>query len=247
MYHIAICDDDEAFIQYLKRILLAARGERKRELKIYEYRSGETLVFHADGRIPFDVLILDMQLGGMDGDETAKVFRTRFPDSVLVFCSGVRPPTIKSFLATPFRYLMKSQSEKEFVHVMSEVLDEVERRLEEPSAIGHYRHASVKVKLKNILYMENAKRGSRIIVRPDCKEAEFEDKILIDRKIDELAEEFKEFGFAVPHNSYLVNMNHIEVMNSNDFLLDNGEIISISRAYQKTFKEAFAKYVANKY
>ncbi len=247
MYRIAICDDDEIFIQYLKGILLKARGERKREFKINEYNLGEALIHDLDRKLSFDLLILDIQLGGIDGDKTAEIFREKLPDAVLVFCSGVRPPTIQSFVATPFRYLMKTQSEEEFIHVMGEVLDEVERKLEEPYFMGHYRNTAIKVKLKNILYIEKAKRGSRIVVSPKSKEAEFDGKILTNKKIDELAEEFKKFGFALPHNSYLVNMNHIELMNSNDFLLDNGEVMTISRTYQRNFKEAFVRCFANKY
>ena len=40
---------------------------------------------------------------------------------------------------------------------------------------------AIKIKVKNILYIENAKRGSKIIVSPKSKEANFENIILLEQ------------------------------------------------------------------
>lgn len=245
MYHIAICDDDKRFISYIKRIIKQARGEENYEIYFYEYYSGEDFLSNIDGLISYDLLILDMQLGGIDGDETAKAFRKKFPDSVLVFCSGVQLPTVTSFKATPFRYLLKSYSDEEFILEMKEILEEVRKNSKELFIIGHYRNKNIRVRIRNILYIENAKRGSRVIVTPKSEEANFEGMILVDEKLRELSEMFEELFFA--HSSYIVNINHVEYVEGNELILDNGERLSISRAYQKIFREAFTKNIANKY
>ncbi len=245
MYHVAICDDDKEFISYIKKIIKQAKGKRKYKIKIHEYYSGEELVQNLDGYIQYDLLILDMQLGGIDGDETARFFRKKFPDVVLVFCSGVRPPSVKSFKTTPFRYLLKSYSDKEFICEIQEILSEVEKNSKELCVIGHYRNNVIRVKIRNILYIENAKRGSRVIVCPKAEVANFESLILVDEKLLELSEKFVDLVFA--HSSYIVNINHVEYVNGNGLLLDSGESLSVSRLYQKTFREAFTKSVANKY
>ncbi len=245
MYHVAICDDDKEFISYIKRIIKQANDRDEVEINFYEYTSGEELLCNIDGYIQYDLLILDMQLGGIDGDETARLFRKKFPYAVLVFCSGVRPPSVKSFKATPFRYLMKSYSDKKFVCEMQEILKEVEKNLQELYVVGHYRNKAIRVKIRNVLYIENAKRGSRVIVNPKSAEAKFEGLILLDEKLQELSEKFTELVFA--HSSYIVNMNHVEYVNGNELILDNGESLSVSRTYQKTFREAFTRSIANKY
>lgn len=245
MYYIAICDDDKNFIEYMKKCIKLSKKNEQFEMIFYEYYSGEDLVKDMDGTKRYDLLILDMQLGGMDGDDTAKLFRNRFPDSVLVFCSGVRQPTIKSFKATPFRYLLKSHSDEELISEMKEILDEVEKRSRDYYIVGHYRNNILRVNVKNILYIENAKRGSRIIVSPNCEEACFKEKILVDDKLLKISKEFSDLVFA--HSSYIVNINHVEYLNSNELILDSGEKLSISRMYQKTFREKFTKSIANKY
>lgn len=247
MYHIGICDDCKEYISYLRGILLETKRERDIDFKIYEYHSGEELVRNLDGGIHLDLLILDMQLGGMDGDETARLFRKRFPYAVLVFCSGVLQPTIKSFKSTPFRYLLKQQTRQELVETMKETLDEVEKNLNEPYIMAHYRWTTQMVKMKNILYIENAKRGGRIVVCPKCEEAKYEEKLLVDKKPEQLLAELEQFGFALAQSTYLVNMNHIELLHSEDFVFDNGEVMKIARAYQNSFRDAFVKRFTNKY
>lgn len=247
MYHIAICDDSREYISYIKGVLQEANRQKNIALKIYEFMSGEELVRNLDRGINYDLLILDMQLGGMDGDETAHIFRKKFPFAILAFSSGVCQPTIKSFNATPFRYLLKQQTRQELVETMKEILDEVEKSLNEPFIMAHYRWTIQMVKMKNILYIENAKRGGRIVVCPKCEEAKYEEKLLVDKKPEQLLAELKQFGFALAQKTYLVNMKHIELLHSEDFKFDNGEVMKIARAYQNSFRDAFVKRFTNKY
>lgn len=53
-------------------------------------------------REKFDCLILDVAMPGMDGNETARDFREQFPDTLLVFCSGVCVPTVESYYKRKF-------------------------------------------------------------------------------------------------------------------------------------------------
>lgn len=244
MYRVAICDDDKVFISYIKQILDQTRSNHPYQFKIYEFCSGEDLICNLDSMY-IDLLLLDMELGGIDGDETARLFREKFKDAVLVFCSGVCTPTVKSFRVTPYRYLLKSYSKEQFVCEMKEILKEVEKRIKEEYIIGHYRNDVIRVRINNILYIGNAKRGSKIFVCPDCEEAKFAGQILVDDKLEVLSDKIDELVFA--HNSYIINVNHIVKIVRNEVYLDNGECLSISRTYQKTFREIFTKSIAEKY
>ena len=75
MYHIAICDDNENYIVYLEKLLMGRVFSDSEDIRFYRYRSGEELDRDLYKNIPFDLLILDMQMKSLDGDETAKRFR----------------------------------------------------------------------------------------------------------------------------------------------------------------------------
>ena len=247
MYNIAICDDSKQYITYIKKVMNEARENMDMELRVYEFSSGEELVRNLENDIIYDLLILDMCLGGMDGNETARIFRKKFPYAVLVFCSGQLDPTIESFLATPFRYLMKQQNSSQLLETMKEILNEVKKNSADPFLMAHYRQTMQKVKIRNILYIENAKRGGRIVVTSECKEADFEEKLLINQKPKQLLEKLKPYGFAMAQSTCLVNMNHIEVLHTTDFKFDTGEIMKISRACQNEFRNNANRYLSSKY
>lgn len=132
MYHIGICDDDPIFIKYIKQLFC----EVQREIEFYEYLSGEALIQDMQMRESYDLLILDMQLPGMDGNETAKKFREQFPNTLLVFCSGVCMPTVESFEATPYRYWLKEYAEEQLQQEIEGVLCKMEKSKVMPYLMG---------------------------------------------------------------------------------------------------------------
>lgn len=127
MYNIAICDDEGIFIDYMKKMLNTSADD-KHSFRFYEFHSGEDLISSVNDGLNIDLLILDMELGGMDGDETAQRFREKQKESVLVFCSGVRAPSVISFRATPYRYLLKSYSDEQMIKELKEILAETAKR-----------------------------------------------------------------------------------------------------------------------
>lgn len=246
MICIAICDDDKKFISYIKRIIITS-GADPQTTHFTEYTSGKEFVFELESRKECDLLILDMQLGDMDGDDIAKRFRQLYPYAILVFCSGVQLPTVKSFKVTPFRYLLKSYSDNEMIEEMKEIIEEVERNKDEAFLVGHYRYSSIKVKIKNIMYITNTKRGSRVFVTPECEEYAFEEQILIDEKLEELQKKYKKYGFEFTSVSYIVNMRYVKQIVSKEVVLYTNERLSISRKYYNKFREKFTKNLARKY
>ena len=90
MYRIAICDDDREYIGELERMIRESNGGR-REICFEEYVSGLDLLKKISGGV--DILFLDIQMGGLDGNETAQLLREKNFPGVLVQCSGVYNPT----------------------------------------------------------------------------------------------------------------------------------------------------------
>ncbi len=244
MYHIVICDDDKAFIRCIKEIIIEA-GQAQYEFYFSEYESGEEFVSNLDPREKIDLLILDMEMKQMDGDETALRFREIYRESVLVFCSGVRFPTVKSFVVTPYRYLLKSYPTEMLVGEMREVLKEVARQKKDDYLLAHYRKELSKISVRDILYIENAKRGSRLELIDSCEEKEEAKQLLIDEKLNEVEEKYECFVFT--HNSFLINLEHLDRVDGTNAFLDNGGIIPVSRKYAKELKLKFARAIAGKY
>ena len=135
MYHIAICDKNKHFIEQMKTIFNKA-GADKSQTYFYEFRSGEQLLKKVNGPIPYNLLILSVELPRIDGYETAEHFRKEYPETVLVFCSEQQMLHPQIFNFNPYRYLLKSESEDFMLEQAKVILEEVDRTLTLPALTG---------------------------------------------------------------------------------------------------------------
>lgn len=246
MYYIAICDDDLNFIAYIKKMIIKT-GIEKVKVKFYEYSSGEELVANLEHMLRCDLLLLDMKMKQLDGNETAKQFRRIYPTAILVFCSGYYLPTIRCFEVRPFRYLLKNFTNKQLLIEMKTIVKEMIAHVSEPFIIGSYYHNIIRLKPSDILYIEIAKRGSRIHIYPDLLEHDFEQKIIAKEKVADLYEQLKAFGFAYAHNSYIVNLKYIVKLTPTELQLQDGTVLSVSRSKTKRLKQEFIEALDKNY
>lgn len=218
-YHIAICDDDEAYIQYAKELFLHAK-EKDEHFVFYEFQSGEELLRGLTGKEKCDLLFLDIQLNGMDGNATAKAFRNQFPDTLLVFCSGVYLPTTESFEATPFRFLLKS-------YTAERMESELKQICLIPVLFGRRNRKSFRIHLAHIQYIEIAKRGCIIHTFQNSEKLTY----LSSTKVAEYYDKLSDFGFAYAHNNYIVHLNSISMITAAEIELISGDKLTISRSH----------------
>lgn len=246
MYYIAICDDENNFIKYMKKMLLKS-GLKKEEVSFYEYSSGEEFIHSLEEFEKVDLLILDMQMKKLNGHETAKFFRKNFPFSIIVFCSGVCSPTVESFEATPFRYLLKQYTDEKMLRELKVIIQEMKNKSIEPMITGMRNYNVIKLKLEEILYISIARNGSNIYIDPKSIKYDFEKHVTSKKKLPELYSVLKNYGFEYAHNSYIVNLNHIKRKTVKELELSDGTVLSIARSKEKNLRTSFARYKAQRY
>ncbi len=236
MYDIVICDDDERFIRYMHKLILAS-GLSDGEVQFYEYDSGRELAEKLADIRECDLCILDMNMEEMNGDETAKIFRRVFPSAVLVFCSGIFGPTTRSFEAEPFRYLLKSYTDEHMLEEMKIIVDRVKQKKQIPAILIKSPEGMRRIKPEQILYIEIYKRGSRIFLHPDvCGE---EKSITTTKKLSDLYEILEGCGFAYAHSSYIVNLDYVKMLRFGEVQMIDDTILNVSRSREKNLKRAY--------
>lgn len=61
---IAICDDEPALTELVERLIGRWSGVHDRPCLVRAFASGEELLFETAGSYPFDLILLDIDLGG---------------------------------------------------------------------------------------------------------------------------------------------------------------------------------------
>ena len=248
MYKIAICEDDDKYIKYMKKVIVKSGVVEKRNILFYSFHCGEELLF--EEKRDFDLLIMDIQMRAMDGYETAMKLKEEGYSPLLVFCSGVVQPSPQSFKATPYRYLLKSYSNQEMLDEMRAILEEMVRRNAQPYLMCNYGSGKnqVKIPIEEILYISVRNSGTQIFLWGKLKEAYSKEILRSNVRINDLVEILNEKnGFARVHNSNIVNMAYITGMNPSEVKLIDGTVLTVSRSRSKEFQQIFAKFMAAKY
>lgn len=160
MYNIAVCDDDA-----LDRSLLISRIEENKlcqmGVRIHEYSSGTELL-SAMEKISFALIFLDIQMAGMDGDETAIQIRKRDFNVILVFNTGFVEPTPQRIEVQPYRYIMKNMPLIKTNEYIDAALRKMVRNAMKPVLCANVGKDKFLIKADDIIYIEKYKKGVRI-------------------------------------------------------------------------------------
>ena len=190
---IAVVDDEKLWQTKMNKLL--EDHTWKEEIDIDVFSSGEEF-YKKRG---YDIVFMDIEMGKMDGFEAAHWYKENNPDSILIFLTSHVELSRRGYLFNAFRYIDKSNVEVE----LDEALSAVELLWQKNHVLEFHvvNMGTVHLKLQDILFIETEKRNVVIHTK--------EQSFISNRKIDELEEELKEWGFFRSHKSYLVNLANI--------------------------------------
>lgn len=192
---IAVCDDEKNVRELLADKIRSLFPSAELAL----YPSGEELLA-AD--TPTDILLLDIQMPGKDGMQTAREFRAKNRQAAIIFVTALEEYVFQAFDVEAFHYLVKPFDDDKFASVLQTA---VNRRLEKSvnataSLVITKGGEHITVNPQEIIYAEVFDR--KIILHTLQDEIEYYGKMKeLEKKVGE--------DFYRPHRAYLVNMNYI--------------------------------------
>lgn len=234
--NIAICDDNQQYINVLEQYII-----NKKDIKAEcdAFYSGEQLIdAYRRGNGNYDVIFLDMEMGKVNGIETANAIREQDKHVIIVFVSSHTKYMQACFECLPFRFLVKPVSESEF----DKVFCDIKLCLSGSRSTFVFTENRNKVRLfcEDIIYFECRAHYIYIHTKNNIH------KIL--RTMSELMDNIDGDTFCQVHKSFAINLNFIkEIRESEIYLYETDEIIPVSRTYKKLLCEAFINFKERKY
>ena len=228
---LAYCDDEEIQLEYMQRLAEQWAEQAGVSLTYYAYKSAEELLFENAEGYPFDLLILDIDMQGMDGMALARKIRERDAKIPILFLTNKREYVFEGYEVQALRYLLKPMSEEKLFPLLNEVY--MAAREEVQSLIVSTEGEHCKIAVSDILYLEADGHYVRIhTVKRDY---------VVKKAFTELAEVLAD-GFVATHRSYLVHLLYVERVQRTECVLSDGSSIPVSRNSYKAVNEAFIKY-----
>ncbi len=230
---IAVCDDDETAVSFLRELI---ESYPKQKLSADGYSSGEDLL---RTRNIYDLIFLDIDMKGIDGIETARRIRIHDRKVKIVYVTSYKEYAGKAFSVHAFGYLLKPvKQEKIWKQIEDALLWQEEEAPEVKQVEFTAVEGLVRLPVDMIYYFEYQNR--RIYMK--AKDTTYEMR----GRISDIAGRMEEYGFSVPHKSFVVNLYHVKNIKGYEILMMNGEWIPLSQKQAVQFKEKLSLYLADK-
>ena len=231
MYKIAVCDDEEAVSAQVKELIT----EWNPSVDVVCFSSGEELLENYQS---YEAVFLDIDMAGMNGIETGKAIRKMDKDTKIVYLTAYRDYVSGAFGVHAFQYLLKPVNKKAIWNVLEEIFRYTKAAEKKIILDFHTVDGSLCLPVERIYFFEYENRKIRIVTD--------EEQYYMADKIGNVAKRMDEFGFSMPHQSFVVNMFHVKNVKNQQIFLDNGMEIPLSQKKQKIWKQELMEYLSRR-
>ena len=231
---VAICDDNEEQIAELRRLLGQWAADKPLALVIDEYVSAESFLFSYPDR-PCSLLLLDIEMGRLNGMELAKKLRRQKDMLPIVFVTGYSEYMGDGYEVEALHFLLKPVDQSRLFSVLDRYLarhvPEREFLLKSDEGITH-------ISPDAILYCEAMGKKTEVYLS--------DGQVLVGNMgISGLKASLTE-EFVFCHRSYLVNLRYVHNIKKDEVRLDNGVCVPVSRRLYGELNERFIRYYTEK-
>lgn len=229
MIRIAVCDDEERERNRMKEMLEEYKGI---PVEADTFADGEELL---KTPLAYDIILLDIDMEGMNGIETARQIRVRNKEVKLIYVTNYSDYTIFAFAVHAFAYLMKPLV-RETLYAQLEEAVSYGISGPDPEIEFHTTEGIVRIKPSCILYFEYLERYVVIHTKNGCSRMR--------GKIAETARQMEMYGFGVPHKSFVVNLHEVQNIRGYEITMTDGAVIPLSQKKSVGFRRALNSCLA---
>ncbi len=226
---ISLCDDDIRQTAYLRELLTKWSADKPFAININEYESAEEFLFDYPDN-PCSLLLLDIEMRGINGMELAKKLRAKDDMLPIIFITGYSEYISDGYDVEALHYLLKPLNEEKLFAVLDKYISRHSVKSEEiliAAADG-----STHILVDSIVCIEAFGRKTQL---------HLSDKTVIDSNMS-IGQFEKLCGFIRCHRSYLVNLRYVRSIGKTSAFLDTGEEIPLSRRLYNEVNKNFIEF-----
>lgn len=227
---LIICDDTEEDVACLKEYIGTYFAGHVQELFVCS--SGEELLQRRE-LSGFDLLFLDVYMKGMDGIAAARELRARGERGKIILATTARDFGAESYEIEAAWYLVKPFRYEGFERAMERCIQQQNK--ENAALQVHVKKDMLMIPASEIDYIET--EGRRVLIHMGYRTLKVYDTL------ERLYGQLPDTEFIRPHRSYILRMGYIERLDGEQFVLKNGERVSINRSQRKEIRDMYHRYL----
>ena len=245
MLRIAICDDDLCFLDNFAGMITTSFAELGQQIDTFTFSNGKSLVEKVEKEKQiFDVIFLDVNMPLVQGFQVAQRLRELNQAFILLFVTYVENQSREGYLYGAFRYIFKNNLEIETVEAVSAIMKRLNILSGDQEAVTFKCRTlgvieSLTLKKSDIIYLK-VDKTRRVSMKTVCSDYE-----LLVKPLMEYTKILNSSSFVPIMRSYLLNLNHVESINADAFVLTGGLTVplGVKREVKNASKEKYLKFL----
>lgn len=216
-YKIAICDDSNADREYVLNMVNRWAAGAGHIVHTDSFSSAENFLFHYAEESDYDILLLDIEMGAMDGVTMAKQLRKSNDNVQIIFITGYSDYIAEGYEVAALHYLMKPVKEEK----LCSVLDRAVEKLAKNETVLHFEFGgeTVRVPIYQIRYADVF--GNYVTIHATSD-------ITIKMTLGELEKSLDERFYRVGRSA-IINLTQVSRVTKTEIKLSDGTVISLPR------------------
>lgn len=241
MINICICDDDNTIIAKIKDIVTRYFEVRNISCSIDSYMNSEVLFAKIKHKANYDIYFLDILMPDITGMHIANEIREHNETSAIVFLTSSPEYAVESYNVRALNYLLKPISEEKLTATLNYYIEKISIPKNSENLIIKEKGKIKQVPFSGICCFESSR--NKLIIYLNTNE-----QLEIYRTISEMEELLGEKKcFVRIHRSFIVNMNYIKEITSNEVTLVPNYKIPLSKKYSISLKNAYFEFAEQRF
>lgn len=231
MYRIAIVDDQAEERANLNTFLQRFAEERKLALEVSAFEDGESFLSSYENN--FEIVLLDIEMQGIDGMETARRLRERDEKVCLLFVTYLANFAVQGYSVHALDFLVKPVSYENFRLKMDRAVTAAERSRKKEIIVSTA-EGDRRVRIDELYYVEVMNhtliyhtRDGALSVRGSIRDCELR---------------LAPYDFARCNKSYLVNMHYVTEIRRSEIRV-GGTLVPIGSTRRQAFLEELTRFM----
>lgn len=234
MQRIAIVDDEIEQAERTAGYVREYMKSKKANAIIETFSSGTEL---AKTSALYDLMFLDIEMPDINGIYLARKIRRTNHRLHIVYVTNFTKYRDAAFMVHAYGYIKKPVLKEKINEILDDFLNEC-RDKKKSVVLKQIDGTSYITDVSDICYFEylGNRKINAYMYNNDC--------VRISTSLSNLEGEYRAYGFASPHKSYLVNLNRVKSFDMKECVLvfDNGMTINTAQKRKKEFQFVLSEY-----
>lgn len=235
MYRIAICDDNEKFLELFEEKFKQYCENASIHAILNRFSDSDVLMERVEEKRSFDAFILDIEMPIFSGIDIARTVRENSNSAVIIFLTAFENFAKDGYGMNVSNYLLKSHLESDLEKVLEQMFFQLRKMKNDKIYTISNQRKFIKLFQKDIIYVYKSQKNAVFLLEEQQEEWE---RITL----QEVYSKMHNPDMMMVDRGLIVNLHHIRSVFDDKIVMDNGQELLTSKNQIKNLKKYLSSY-----